>query len=556
MYKSTHKQNSSFSPISIQKKTNGSDDSRSFSVQPKPEINSSQEQEIPSYSRNAADCLSTNVMRSMEQEKDSDEMSLEAEVQTKLTVGAVGDQYEQEADQVAAQVMSMSVTPDASPQVQRFEEEDNLVQKWSLAQSITPVVQRQVDEQVQMRSLVQRAFQAGANQASEDLESRLNASKGGGSALAPEVRAFMEPRFGADFSSVRVHTSGEAVQMNRELGAQAFAHGSDVYFGAGKSPGNNELTAHELTHVVQQTGKQITDSGMAAVEHKTVSTVAQREIIQRDGDIERPVNSIDLSPIAPNANKVKEAASKILDVATTVRKAGEHWYGDEKDKLNMAANLTDMASKMTSAASAMENITRGLDGGKLEGSAEVLDKATKLLRAADFLASVNPNHPSLVAFKNDPNDFTKAADWANHIGDIFGKASELIPDSIPGLPGFIPQYFKGLLSAPKNYIQVFIALQQDRIRRIDSETGGSSAKERVSEGDRSVWEGPLSKLFYGAFFVEPRGLQDLMIANRNIAGKDLWKTSQSYGKALILGAVQGIADENKRQLWSNYINGS
>jgi len=70
------------------------------------------------------------------------------------------------------------------------------------------------------------------------------------------VRAFMEPRFGADFSSVRVHTGGEAVQMNQDLGAQAFTHGSDVYFGAGKDPGNNELTAHELTHVVQQTGAQ------------------------------------------------------------------------------------------------------------------------------------------------------------------------------------------------------------------------------------------------------------------------------------------------------------
>jgi hypothetical protein len=155
---------------------------------------------------------------------------------------------------VAAQVMSMSVAPDSSPQVQRFGEESNSVQKWSLAQSITPVAQRQVDEQVQLREIVQRAFQAGGTQASGDLESRLNASKGGGSALAPEVRAFMEPRFGADFSSVRVHTGVEAVQMNRELGAQAFAHGSDVYFGAGKSPGNNELTAHELTHVVQQTG--------------------------------------------------------------------------------------------------------------------------------------------------------------------------------------------------------------------------------------------------------------------------------------------------------------
>jgi len=64
----------------------------------------------------------------------------------------------------------------------------------------------------------------------------------------------MEPRFGADFSGVRVHTDGEAVQMNQELGAQAFAHGSDIYYGEGKSPAKDDLTAHELTHVVQQTG--------------------------------------------------------------------------------------------------------------------------------------------------------------------------------------------------------------------------------------------------------------------------------------------------------------
>ena len=311
MYTRAQKESSSVSPtFSIHKKSNNSESSHSFSVQRQPEINSSQEKERPSYSRNAADLLAANVMRSMAareqgeeaqghkgqeesgaasvaqvvmpkpqlpiapaasvsqplgemgiqrqcsecqgEEKDSDEMSSVAGVQAKLTVGAVGDKYEQEADRVAAQVMSMSVAPNNSPQVQRFGEEDNPVQRWSLAQSITPVVQRQVDEQVQMRSLVQRAFQAGGNQASGDLESRLNASKGGGSALAPEIRAFMEPRFGADFSNVRVHTGSEAVQMNRELGAQAFAHGSDVYFGAGKSPGNNELTAHELTHVVQQ----------------------------------------------------------------------------------------------------------------------------------------------------------------------------------------------------------------------------------------------------------------------------------------------------------------
>jgi hypothetical protein len=42
--------------------------------------------------------------------------------------------------------------------------------------------------------------------------------------------------------------------MNQAVGAQAFTHGTDIYFGAGKSPAVSDLTAHELTHVVQQTG--------------------------------------------------------------------------------------------------------------------------------------------------------------------------------------------------------------------------------------------------------------------------------------------------------------
>ncbi|NOZ70116.1 MAG: DUF4157 domain-containing protein [Deferribacteres bacterium] len=66
----------------------------------------------------------------------------------------------------------------------------------------------------------------------------------------------MERRFGADFSSVRVHTDSNAVQMNRQLNAQAFTYGKDIYFGAGRySPGTasgRRLLAHELTHVVQQ----------------------------------------------------------------------------------------------------------------------------------------------------------------------------------------------------------------------------------------------------------------------------------------------------------------
>jgi hypothetical protein len=313
MYQSPQKKSSSWTPTSIQKKSKSFSKPGSSAVQAKRDANSAQSQDMPSYSTAGADLLTASIMRSVDtQEQEQVETSTvqrqsnsgraavaatappivsipvvqpnSVGIQTKLTVGAIGDVYEQEADRVAAQVMSMPVAAAAGSQVQRFGVEDSPVGMYSsLAQSITPVVHRRVDEQVQMRELVQREFQAGGNQASGDLESRLNASKGGGSALAPEVRAFMEPRFGADFSSVRVHTGSEAVQMNRELRAQAFAHGSDVYFGAGKEPGNNELTAHELTHVVQQTGGVQTKLTLdqTDVQRKCSACEQEEETVQR-----------------------------------------------------------------------------------------------------------------------------------------------------------------------------------------------------------------------------------------------------------------------------------
>jgi len=168
------------------------------------------------------------------------------------------------------------------PTVQREatpEAEEEKVQMKPLANAM---IQREAmpeeEEKVQTKPLLQRASEGDSHDASSNLESQLSSSKGGGSPLSDEVRSFMEPRFGADFSSVRVHTGSEAVQMNRELGAQAFAHGSDVYFGAGKSPGNNELTAHELTHVVQQVGTTVNGTAPVAIHRKEV---------RNDSDIRR-----------------------------------------------------------------------------------------------------------------------------------------------------------------------------------------------------------------------------------------------------------------------------
>jgi hypothetical protein len=127
-----------------------------------------------------------------------------------------------------------------------------------------------------------------------DLENRLAARRGHGQPLTPETRAFMEPRFGADFGGVRVHTDGEAAQMSADLNAQAFTQGRDIYFGAGKydsgSTDGQRLLAHELTHVVQQenasqTTKRISrpdDASEVATHRSAHAIVAGRPVMGLD----------------------------------------------------------------------------------------------------------------------------------------------------------------------------------------------------------------------------------------------------------------------------------
>jgi hypothetical protein len=77
-----------------------------------------------------------------------------------------------------------------------------------------------------------------------------------GQPLDRETRAFMEPRFGHDFSHVRVHTDARASESARVVDALAYTVGREVVFGAGQyvpeTRQGRQLLAHELTHVVQQ----------------------------------------------------------------------------------------------------------------------------------------------------------------------------------------------------------------------------------------------------------------------------------------------------------------
>jgi len=77
-----------------------------------------------------------------------------------------------------------------------------------------------------------------------------------GRPLDRSVRDYMEPRFGRDFSGVRIHTGSSAARSAEDIGALAYTVGESIVFGAGQyathSPRGLTLLAHELAHVVQQ----------------------------------------------------------------------------------------------------------------------------------------------------------------------------------------------------------------------------------------------------------------------------------------------------------------
>jgi len=142
-------------------------------------------------------------------------------IHAKLKISQQWDMYEKEADRVAEQVL---LTP---------EQKEGVIKRMQM-QNVNPI--------------------ARVGSGSTFLIN--NALQSSGHPLDPSVREFMEPRFGKDFSHVRIHTDTEAAIAAETVNSKAFTVGSQIVFGQGYySPGSsdcNKLLAHELAHVVQQ----------------------------------------------------------------------------------------------------------------------------------------------------------------------------------------------------------------------------------------------------------------------------------------------------------------
>lgn len=203
-------------------------------------------------------------------------------IQTKLTVNQPGDEYEQEADRVADQVMRM---------------EDSAVVPPGDGSETVPAVQRKCacgggtpctkcEEEKSER--VQRKVGNTSHRAQAFVPDTLSQSLTQGRPLDTATRSFFEPRFGRDFSQVRIHTNPRAAATASAVKALAYTLGNNVVFGPAQytpaTTAGRRLLAHELAHVAQQNAAE--PLAPVQVQRLTPGGILQRAISPALGKIE------------------------------------------------------------------------------------------------------------------------------------------------------------------------------------------------------------------------------------------------------------------------------
>ncbi|MDB5598460.1 MAG: hypothetical protein JWN71_504 [Xanthobacteraceae bacterium] len=179
------------------------------------------------------------------------------QVQPKLTIGAVNDPAEHEADRVADRVMR---TPE--PQIATVAAPRGVQRTCATCEPQANHEDRKSGARLDDTDgeLKAKAEPSGGptTHVPPGFGAKFQALQSGGQGLSASERGFFEPRLASHFSGVRVHTGPAAGELARSVQARAFTLGNSVVFGAGQySPGTDtgrRLMAHELTHVVQQGG--------------------------------------------------------------------------------------------------------------------------------------------------------------------------------------------------------------------------------------------------------------------------------------------------------------
>lgn len=345
-------------------------------------------------------------------------------LQTKLSVGAVNDPLEEEADAMADKVMRMPEAPFIQRKCAHCKEEEQQIQRKPLSASITPFIQTK---------------SANSGTASDSLTNQINTTKGSGNTIDAATKSFMESRFGTDFSNVNIHTDKDAVQMNAALNAQAFTMGNDIYFNAGKYSPNHtsgkHLLAHELTHVIQQSNTK----NSAPFFTEKISFAKEPHIARFTDDTHHIIDEAALTGGGFTEDQIKdiEKGNKLRDysqlpkIGNAVLLCDYNSYGGYDPAEHFDNYIWDKEKNEWRDRSLLANQRAGIVAASVRGSDPIAHIKNELTAFVSLGLTKN-GLPRLGNAFHAVEDFFAHSNFVELINNDFRFGHELLTGSVPG----------------------------------------------------------------------------------------------------------------------------
>lgn len=484
-----------------------------------------------------------------------------------ITIGPPNDKYELEADTIAEKAVSSNAVQRSVERINgndNGEEEFVLQSKLQLkddvlrdkkdpelqtkenASEVLPKLQRKCEECEIDEERIQRKENSSANQTSNDIVNQLNSLKGNGRPLNNEVSREFGVKLGADFSGVNVHTDSSANIMTSQLGARAFTHGNDIYFNRGEynpdSSAGRHLIAHELTHVVQQSG------GNSSIQRKPLP---KKEFESVTYTFERKISELNDLIDNGKTEEAKKKAQEVISYGSSEIMAQMHGYAAAKalfrlDMADEAEKILDLASRAYFGS--YSRMQPSVDAVKLIlAQAEIAFKAGKV----DYAYTL----------------YEKAFNWLERYELKTTSSSALSVGADTYVKELYPKLVKGIFAIPAYYkSQNDVKKQTEYLSKIKNLFIGSSITDRyadlvsqafidlkmVDEGMEILKEGQKDYTPQNSYddWIYPKSKTEFLLKNAktSLDNKD-WDTAYK-----LLIATLGWIKDNRKALDSWVLN--
>jgi hypothetical protein len=256
----------------------------------------------------------------------------------KLKIGKPGHNYEQEADRVADRIIGMTEPADLTKQ---RPEPSSLRQHTNNEGAVTEFVRPWISDNAASIKALQS-------------ELPFHSIRDNGRPLESDTRAYFEPRFGADFADVRIHTNREASETARAINARAYTIGRDIVFDKDEFQPENvtgkRLIAHELAHVMQHNSNESISGSTPTIRmapkvtrmEPLMVTPSLKEIDERLSKHEEEIN-----------DRIDEwTKAGVVDFRLGIHDAAilfSDWYEQHPKKINSALFIATLSQSIIAA---------------------------------------------------------------------------------------------------------------------------------------------------------------------------------------------------------------